>query len=84
MTILCPFSKFDKIFGIAGKGVHRIRILDVAAVDYFLTLIGAFIISYLTQIPLILTTIGLFTLGVILHILFGVPTSTVKYIGLSC
>ena len=81
---LCPFSKFNKIFGIPGKGVHRFRILDVAAVDYFLTLIGAFILSYLTQVPLVLTTIGLFILGIILHTLFGVPTNAVKYLGLSC
>ena len=84
MTKLCAFSKFNKIFGISGKGVHHFRILDVAAVDYFLTLIGAFLLSYLTQIPLVLSTIGLLILGVILHILFGIPTNAVKYLGLSC
>ena len=81
---LCPLSKFNKIFGIPGKGVHHFRILDVAAVDYFLTLIGALILSYLTQIPLVLSTIGLLILGVILHTLFGIPTNAVKYLGLSC
>ena len=83
----CPFSplsQFSKILGIPGKGVHRFRILDVAAVDYFLTLIGALILSYLTQIPLVLSTIGLLILGVILHTLFGIPTNAVKYLGLSC
>ena len=49
MTKLCAFSKFNKIFGISGKGVHHFRILDVAAVDYFLTLIGAFLLSYFKQ-----------------------------------
>ena len=81
---LCPLSQFSKIFGIPGKGLHKYRILDVAAVDYFFTLIGAFLISYLTNLPLVLMTIILFILGVILHILFGVPTSTVKYFGLDC
>ena len=81
---LCPFSKFNKIFGIPGKGVHSFRILDVAAVDYFLTLIGAFLLSYLTQVPLVLSTIGLLILGIILHTLFGIPTNAVKYLGLSC
>jgi hypothetical protein len=81
---LCPFSKFNKIFGIPGKGIHKFRMLDVAAADYFITLIGAFILSYLTQVPLILTTIILFVLGIFFHTLFGVPTSAVKYLGLLC
>ena len=85
---LCVFSKFnkifDKIFGIPGKGVHKFRILDVSAIDYILTLIGAFILSYLIQVPLVLTTIGLLIVGIILHILFGIPTSAVKYLGLLC
>ena len=81
---LCPLSKFNKIFGIPGKGVHHFRILDVAAIDYFLTLIGAILLSYLTRVPLVLSTIGLLILGVILHAAFGIPTNAVKYLGLSC
>jgi len=77
---LSPLSQFSKIFGIPGKGVHQYRILDVAAVDYFGTILGAFIISYLTNFPLVLTTIILFILGLILHMLFGVPTSAIKYL----
>jgi hypothetical protein len=83
----CPFnplSQFSKIFGIPGKGLHKYRILDVASVDYFLTLIGSFILSYLTKVPLVLATIGLFILSIIVHILFGVPTSSVEYLRLAC
>ena len=77
---LCPFSKFSQILGIPGKGIHKYRILDVAAIDYLSTIIGAMIISYLIHVPLVLSTIGLFIVGLILHVLFGVPTSTVKYL----
>lgn len=81
---LCPFVKFNKIFGIPGKGVHSLQILDTAMVDYIFTILGAFLLTYLTSIPLVLTTIGLFILGIILHVLFGIPTEAVKYLGLVC
>ena len=55
----CPFVKFNKILGIPGKGVHHYQILNTAMVDYFLTLFGSFLLTYLTNIPLVLTTIFL-------------------------
>ena len=81
---LCIFSKFNKIFGESGKGAHMFRLFNSAAVDYILTILGAFLLTYLTHIPLVLTTIGLLVLGIILHMLFGVPTDAVKYLGLTC
>lgn len=80
----CPFIKFNKIFGSPGKGVHSFRLLNTALVDYVLTLLGAILLTYLTNIPLVLTTIGLLLLGIILHVLFGIPTEAVKYLGLTC
>ena len=53
----CPFIKFNKIFGTPGKGVHSFRLLNTALVDYVLTLLGAILLTYLTNIPLVLTTI---------------------------
>ena len=81
---LCPFIKFDKIFGIPDKGFHKPRILNSALGDYVGTLIAAFILAYLTKIPIVLTTIALFILGIIVHTLFGIPTEAVKYLGLVC
>ncbi len=81
---LCPLVKFNKIFGSPGKGVHSFQIMNTAMVDYILTILGAFLMTYLTNIPLVLTTIGLFILGIIMHILFGIPTDAVKYLGLAC
>ena len=80
---LSPFSKFSTIGGIPGKGVHRFRVLDTPMVDYFATIIGAFIISLMTSIPLVLVTIGLFVLGIVSHMLFGVPSREIKYLGLN-
>ena len=81
---LCPFKSFSDIFGLPGKGFHKIRLLDVALGDYVGTIFLAILLSYLTSIPLVLATIFMYTLSIILHMLFGVPTSAVKYLGLEC
>jgi hypothetical protein len=80
----CPFSKFRDIFGVPGQGVHAIKFKGTSLVDYFLTIVLAFLITAATGWPLVLTTIGALVLGVILHALFGVNTETVKALRLSC
>ena len=80
----CPLNKFKNVLGIPKRGVHSYRILNTAVVDYIFTLIAAFITSYATTIPLVLTTIGWFILGLALHILFGVQTSTLTFLGVKC
>tara|TARA_B100002019_G_C21214380_1_gene571168 strand:+ start:1130 stop:1384 length:255 start_codon:yes stop_codon:yes gene_type:complete len=74
------FSQYKHILGKPKEGVHKYRFMDVAMFDYLLTIIGAFIITYLTTIPVELTTIFLFSLGIILHLLFDVNTNTTKFI----
>ena len=76
-------EKYKYIFGKPNEGVHSHRFLDTAIVDYLLTILGAMIITYLSGIPLVLTTIVIFVLGIVLHILFGVPTNTTRYLGIN-
>ena len=73
-------SKYKNIFGYPGKGVHKYKFMGTSLVDYFMTIVGAFIITYFTDIPLVITTIGLFLMGIILHYLFGLNTETLKYV----
>ena len=80
----CPFKQFRDIFGKPGTGVHSYRILDTAVVDYVMTLAGAVLLTKVTKIPLVLTTILLLVLGIVFHVLFGVNTNSVKFLGLSC
>jgi hypothetical protein len=80
----CPFSKYKNILGVPGKGAHKYQFLDTAIVDYIFTILGAIITTYFSHIPLVLTTIFWFIMGIILHILFGVETSTLKYLGIKC
>ena len=80
----CPLKKFKNILGIPKKGVHQYRIFNTASVDYFLTLLLSFITTWITKIPLVLTTIGWFIISMILHMLFGIDTNTLKYLGIQC
>ena len=73
-------TKYKYIFGRPGEGVHTYRLLDVAAVDYGLTIAGAIILSWATKIPLVLSTILLFVISIILHLAFGLKTSAVEYL----
>ena len=81
---VCPFSKYKDILGVIGTGVHKYKFLNTAIFDYTITIIAACITTYFSNIPLVLTTIAWFTMGIILHILFGVETSTLTYLGISC
>jgi hypothetical protein len=81
---LCPFREYKDLFGVPRKGAHSIRFLDVALVDYFLTICLAFVLTYLTSIPIELTTIFSFLFGIVCHILFGVSTYTTRYLGITC
>ena len=84
MRGLCPFSAYSTIFGLPGKGAHRFRFLNTAIIDYLLTLFLACVTTYLTLIPLVLSTIGWFILSIIIHMLFGVDTNTLRYLGVVC
>lgn len=79
----CPFSKWKNMFGKPNHGIHAIRFNNVAIVDYFITIIMSFMLTAITKIPVELTTIFSFALGIISHILFGVNTTTTKFLGIS-
>ena len=84
MSSFCPFSSYKNILGIPRFGVHSYRFLDTAIVDYVLAIAFACLITYSTKIPLELTTIIVLLTGIILHMLFGVDTNTLRYLGYSC
>ena len=81
---ICPFKKYSNIFGVPNTGVHSYRFLGTAVVDYILTILLALLLTWITDIPIVLTTIFSFIIGIIFHILFGVKTNTLKYLGINC
>jgi len=76
--MLCEYRD---IFGVARQGVHSTRLLDVALFDYIGTIVLAIIVSKFTKLPLVLSTILMFVLGLVLHWVFCVPTSALKFLG---
>ena len=64
---ICIFSKYKNIFGKERSGIHSYRFMDTAIIDYISTIILAFIITYLTLIPIEITTIFSFFSEIVLH-----------------
>ena len=81
----CPLtidlSQYKNIFGEPGKGLHQYKFKGTAVIDYLLTILGAFIVTYFTDIPLVITTIGLLILGILFHSLFGIRSQALQYLG---
>ena len=72
--------KYKNILGVHGKGVHSYRIFNIAIVDVLLTLLVAYIISYVFKKSFMWVSIILFILGIILHRLFCVRTTVDKIV----
>ena len=75
--MICQYSD---IFGKPGKGLHSIRILNIAIVDVVFTIIGSsmlhnYIIKKYYNVPIIATLLFVFILGILFHKLFCVNTT---------
>lgn len=71
--------KYKNIFGEPGKGVHSIRIFNIAVVDLLLTLLVAYFISRMyKKITFLEASVFMLVLGIILHRLFCVRTTIDK------
>ena len=71
----CPFST---IFGEVGKGIHSIRLFDIAIIDAGMTVIVGYLISKYFKFNLWKVLLILFVLGIISHRLFCVRTTIDK------
>jgi hypothetical protein len=75
----CPYAN---ALGVPGEGVHAARFLGMAQNDWIMTIIGAVLISFLFQVNVLYSFLGLFIGGEALHYFFGVNTAFLKMIGL--
>ena len=78
-----PFSWCQSTSLLGGKpkqGLHQYRIpgTDTAAIDFVATLLGAWLVSFLTHTSLVITTITVLVLGMIFHRLLCVKTATLQ------
>jgi hypothetical protein len=75
----CPYST---LLGIPGEGVHATRIAGLALFDMVATIIAAALTTYYFQIHFGISLLAWFTLGEILHYIFGVQTAFLSIIGI--
>ena len=75
-----PFIKYKDALGVPGEGIHKYRFLNTAIADYGLAILLACFITYITKIPLVLSTILVLIIGIVLHMLFGVETNAIDFI----
>lgn len=76
------FKEYKDIFGNPKEGFHSLRLLDAAFMDYIGTIILAILFSYITKLPLVLSTIFMFVFGELCHYLVGLKTNSINYLGL--
>ena len=84
MKGICPFKQFNDIFGLTGQGVHQHKVLNVIVIDNLITIAFAIFITYQFDIPFPLSIIGVYIVSILIHMLFGVQTKTLSYLGIKC
>jgi len=70
--------KYKNLLGEPNKGIHKYRLFGIAIVDVIMTIIGAFIISFLLKKKFAFVLLVLFCLGIFLHRVFCVRTTIDK------
>lgn len=81
----CPFraplAKYKDALGKPHEGVHKPRLGGLAVTDILATLVVAIILKLLIpKLNVFLTFIGLWGVGIGLHLIFGVCTPITKFI----
>jgi hypothetical protein len=75
-----PLCKYRHILGKEKEGFHKTRFLGLALFDTLATIAGAWLISQTFKLNFLVTLVGLFVLGIILHRMFCVNTTINKMI----
>jgi hypothetical protein len=69
------------IFGKPGEGAHSRRFFGFAFVDLIGTVLLAILVTYIWDVPLWKSIVGMFILGEVLHYLFGSQTAFLTTLG---
>ena len=81
MKGVCPLKQYNELFGKVGQ---RNKYLNVVGIDNMVSIIGAIFITYQFDIPFPLSIISIYVIGIVVHMLFGVQTQTLTYLGIHC
>ena len=75
----CPYAN---LFGVPGQGVHATRILGIAFVDLFLTILLSLFTAYLTGTSILSNFLVWFVIGEFLHYAAGTQTAFLSMVGI--
>ena len=75
---MCILKNFNKILGEPRKGLHSIRIMNIAIIDVIFTILLSYIISKKYKYNFKKTLLNMFLLGIVSHELFCVKTTINK------
>ena len=84
MKGICPLNKWNDLFGLPGQGAHKYKVFNVIGVDNMMTIAGAIFVTNQYDIPFPISIIGLYVIGILLHMLFGVQTKSLTFLGVRC
>lgn len=70
--MLCDYKN---IFGKPKEGVHSLRFMNIAIVDFSLTILFSFFIAKIFNINIFATVLSAFLLGIAAHRIFCVKTT---------
>ena len=71
--------KYKNLFGKVGKGIHSIRIYNIAVIDVLITIIAAYLLRLLfPKYNFLFILFFLFLLGIFFHRIFCVKTTIDK------
>tara|TARA_B110000908_G_C10213225_1_gene431383 strand:- start:1428 stop:1658 length:231 start_codon:yes stop_codon:yes gene_type:complete len=68
------------MLGEVGKGIHSIRVCDIAIVDLIMTVLAAWLVGWMLDKSVLYVFIILFLIGIILHRVFAVNSTINKRI----
>ena len=85
-----PFTAYKNILGVPGEGFHKTRFLGTAILDYIGAIAAAVLLTFAIgknndnryRFPFVVSTVTVFIGAEVLHMLFGVPTNTLKFLGI--
>ncbi len=66
---------FKNIFGKPKEGVHSLRFMNIAIVDFLLTILFSVFIAKIFNINIFTSLLSIFLLGIVTHRIFCVKTT---------
>lgn len=75
-----PLCQYKNLLGEPNTKLRKFRIFDISVIDVLVVLVVCYFISFYTKIPLWITLVVVFILGIIIHRAFCVRTRVDRWL----